>query len=93
MSLKNIAQQTLSILREGQFVTPSGQVVQFATTQQKAQQGTKLYRPDAVTQLLDGPTHADRDGATRSPTIEVTDESHTNSIPFSPLVIRISSSR
>lgn len=72
MSLKGIAKETLSILEEGKFTTPSGQVVDFSIEQQAAEKGTKLYNPNNVNELLQL-LQPEADG-TRNPVIEVTDE-------------------
>ncbi len=69
MSLKGIAKQTLEILDQGSYVGPSGTTIHLKKEVKAAVQGTKLYTPDQLAQLLDAP-------ATGSgvPIIEVTDE-------------------
>jgi uncharacterized protein (TIGR02452 family) len=70
MSLKAIAKETLDILERGEFVSPSGQTINFAAQQKMAEDGTKLYRPEDVSKLMEYTSDRDRG----SPTIEVTDE-------------------
>jgi uncharacterized protein (TIGR02452 family) len=52
MSLKGIAKETLDILERGEFISPSGQVINFAIEQKIAEDGTKLYRPEDVDRLM-----------------------------------------
>jgi uncharacterized protein (TIGR02452 family) len=70
MSLKEIARATLAILDNGGFVAENGAVVNFAAAQHRAEQGTILYRPEPIAQLLDKRP----DGKTGNCTIAVTDE-------------------
>ena len=43
MSLKNVATETLLILKKGQYVTESGNSVEFGSQQKEAVTGTRLY--------------------------------------------------
>ena len=52
MSLKNIAQQTLSILESGGFEAEDGRWVDFAQAQREAVAGSVLLTPDAGAELL-----------------------------------------
>jgi len=52
MSLKNIAKETLHILDEGKYVTPSGKTVELFAQQQAAVNGTTLYTPEQAHHLL-----------------------------------------
>lgn len=70
MSLKGVATQTLKILDAGYFLSPDGQRIDIEPALTEAINGTKLYRPDqfsAVMEMLH-PTKATR------AKIEVTDE-------------------
>ncbi|MGF1527656.1 MAG: TIGR02452 family protein [Candidatus Competibacterales bacterium] len=70
MSLKRIAQETLTITQDGAFTAPSGKVVHFAPAQRRAEDATVLYRPDELPGLL---AAQPPDGG-GFPTVEVTDE-------------------
>ncbi len=52
MSLKGIAKETLQILSKGEFISKSGNVINFATEQKMAEEATKLYCPEEVENLL-----------------------------------------
>jgi uncharacterized protein (TIGR02452 family) len=67
-ALKGVAQQTLEILHLGEYVSPSGKVVNIQAAQRAAEEGTVLYPPDASRALLDGT------GTVGKPRYEVTDE-------------------
>lgn len=71
MSLKNVAQETLTLLENGRFSTPAGKLVQFAAEQETAVSGTRLYTPEQLQTLLDTPASGE---ITQLPTITVTDE-------------------
>ncbi len=43
MSLKDVAQETLKIVREGKFINSLGKVIDFSEEQQAAEAGTLLY--------------------------------------------------
>ncbi|GAA3367746.1 TIGR02452 family protein [Streptomyces sannanensis] len=64
--LRNIAQQTMEIVRAGGYETPAGHEVSIAASVAAAEAGTRLYGPDPV------PVTPDRDFTT---VIEVTAES------------------
>ncbi|NEO85873.1 MAG: TIGR02452 family protein [Spirulina sp. SIO3F2] len=53
MSLKEVAKETLDILKSGQFVTKSGKVIEFAAEQKQAEDGTRLYSPEINESLLE----------------------------------------
>lgn len=52
MSLKGIAKETLQILSKGEFISKSGNVINFAAEQKMAEEATKLYCPEEVENLL-----------------------------------------
>jgi uncharacterized protein (TIGR02452 family) len=52
MSLKEIARQTLDILNNGEYFSPSGKIIRFASEQQAAMDGTELYTPQQAHDLL-----------------------------------------
>ena len=70
MSLKDVAQETLTIVREGKFINSLGKVIDFSEEQQAAEAGTLLYTPEQVSQLLQKPVSKDNHNAI----VEVTDE-------------------
>lgn len=70
MSLKSVAQETLSILEKGAYVTKDRKVVNFHVEQKMAEDGTKLYQPEEVESLL---KNASCNGENNC-LIEVTDE-------------------
>ncbi|MEO0455809.1 MAG: TIGR02452 family protein [Cyanobacteria bacterium P01_A01_bin.114] len=75
MSLKEIAQATLSILEAGQYVSNTGKIVVFADAQSAAVQGTRLYTPEQGAALLAKPlAESDSNSFPSRPAIEVTDE-------------------
>jgi hypothetical protein len=45
MSLKNTAQETLSILAAGKYTNSSGKIVEFLAAQEMAVKKTVLYTP------------------------------------------------
>mgnify|MGYP001214778136 CR=1 FL=1 len=71
MSLKGIAKETLSILDEGKFISPSGKIVNFKQEQLLAVNNTILYTPEKAKQLLD---KENNNSLQIFPKIEVTDE-------------------
>lgn len=71
MSLKGIAKETLAILDEGKFLTPSGKVVNFKQEQLLAVKNTILYTPEKAEQLL---VKENNNSSKKLPKIEVTDE-------------------
>ncbi|MEM7534456.1 MAG: TIGR02452 family protein [Chloroflexota bacterium] len=78
MSLKRIAKETLSILREGSYLTISLNLVDFSAEQQAAERGTRLYTPRHVDDLLDRRPPRSREHHTAQTTkIEVTNEKTT----------------
>ena len=52
MSLKAVAKETIKILESGQYTNNSGQIVNFAEEQKKAERETKLYTPEQLQKLL-----------------------------------------
>ncbi|KAF0236499.1 MAG: hypothetical protein FD167_4527, partial [bacterium] len=52
MSLKGVAKETLHILKEGKYITDSGNNVEFLSEQRNAVIGTKLYKPEQGYELL-----------------------------------------
>jgi uncharacterized protein (TIGR02452 family) len=52
VSLKGVAKETLDILEQGEFVSPSGKVINFAAEQKMAEDKTKLYKPEDVETLM-----------------------------------------
>ncbi len=71
MSLKNTAQETLDILKAGQYINSNGLTTEFLAAQQMAVKKTVLYTPEQLYLLLE------REVAIRSeqlPQIEVTAE-------------------
>lgn len=70
MSLKQKAKETLDLLESGEFTSPTGETFTFRKEQKKAEQETKLYRPEEGLALL----HAETPQSTGKPKIEVTDE-------------------
>ncbi|AFY91710.1 TIGR02452 family protein [Chamaesiphon minutus] len=71
MSLKNTAQETLSILKAGKYINSVGKTVEFMAAQQMAVKKTVLYPPQQSSALLAQPAAGTFD---RQPTIEVTSE-------------------
>src|SRR5262245_21751562 len=72
MSLTGVAQETLTIVEKGSYVSPSGKPVQVRDLVETAVRGTVLHRPadtDALLAARARPGH----GATR-PRIEITPE-------------------
>lgn len=59
MSLKQIAQETITICETGTYTAPSGRRVDIGAAQRAAEAGTRLYTPDALQQLLDRPPERD----------------------------------
>lgn len=70
MPLKKVAQETLRIVGEGRYISPTGKMVAFFADQQAAVNGTILYSPERGTQLLQGANSCE-EGET---IIEVTSE-------------------
>lgn len=70
MSLKGVSQETLDICEAGHYTGPSGAVIDISEAQQAAELSSLLYRPRALSQLLDGGDPGGGD----PPVIEVTDE-------------------
>ena len=71
MSLKEVARQTLKILDAGSYTSDSGRQVEFGAPLQRSIQGTKLYTPARLAELLErGFVKKETD----SPRIEITDE-------------------
>ncbi|MCP4149636.1 MAG: TIGR02452 family protein [bacterium] len=70
MSFKEIAKETLNVLKEGKLITNSGKTVDFSAGQLAAEKGTKLYRPGNLAELLQKP----EPGGTGNTVIEVTAE-------------------
>jgi uncharacterized protein (TIGR02452 family) len=68
--LKDIAQETLQIVEEGQYTSPSGNVVEFLAQQRAAVNGTTLYSPEQGQHLLQAQHPCDG----KEPRIEVTSE-------------------
>lgn len=70
MTLEEIAQETLRIIKEGKYQSPAGKTVEFLAQQRAAVNGTVLYTPQHVHQLLT------KQGGCESgtPIIEVTNE-------------------
>jgi uncharacterized protein (TIGR02452 family) len=68
--LKAVAQQTLEVLRLGEYVAPSGEAVNIAAAQRAAVEGTVLYGPEACRALL----HASGVPGGARAEYEVTDE-------------------
>jgi uncharacterized protein (TIGR02452 family) len=56
-NLASLAQETLAILRTGQYTSPSGRVVNLGKHLRQAKDGTHSYRPDAPVPV---PAFADR---------------------------------
>ena len=52
MSLKAIAKETLRILNEGKYISPSGKTIEFLAKQRAAVNGTILYSPEQGYNLL-----------------------------------------
>ncbi|MEM8640444.1 MAG: TIGR02452 family protein [Cyanobacteria bacterium P01_G01_bin.54] len=71
MSLKGVAKETLDIIKNGEFSSKSGKVIQFTTEQKKAEEGTRLYSPAMVDNLLQ---NSQLSGNQKSCSIEVTAE-------------------
>jgi uncharacterized protein (TIGR02452 family) len=71
MSLTGTAKETLEILERGGFVAGNGNNVNFALEQRRAEKNTKLYRPEAVRDLLGQRISIARRS---KPLVEVTDE-------------------
>ncbi|MBX2800836.1 MAG: TIGR02452 family protein [Myxococcales bacterium] len=57
MSLRQTARDTLSILEDGTYEAPSGAVRSIVAAQQAAVDGTRLYTPTDLRQLLRAPHH------------------------------------
>ncbi len=71
MSLKGTAKETLKILEEGQYVSPSGQTIRIKDEQDYAVKGTVLYTPEKAQEILSKtPDTSHR----QKPVIEVTNE-------------------
>lgn len=51
---KKIAEDTLKILERGYFETPSGKRVDISIIQEKAESGTKLYKPKDSDEIIKG---------------------------------------
>ncbi|TDC93813.1 TIGR02452 family protein [Actinomadura sp. 7K507] len=68
---RNTAQQTVEILGRGDYPAPSGRTVSIAGSLARAVEGTVLYRPDELDELLQRLPAAGPGTETR---IEVTDE-------------------
>jgi uncharacterized protein (TIGR02452 family) len=71
MSLKNTAQETLSILKEGKYTNSSGKIIEFLAAQEMAVKKTILYTPQQSYKLL---TKQVSSKSTQQPKIEVTNE-------------------
>ncbi len=71
MSLKNTAQETLSILAQGKYTNSSGEIVEFLAAQEMAVKRTVLYTPQQSYELLEKQVSAK---STHQPKIEVTNE-------------------
>ncbi|WP_408889308.1 TIGR02452 family protein [Myxococcus faecalis] len=69
MSLKELARQTVRITEQGQYVAPSGRVVQVGDLVERAVRGTVLYRPEDFSGLTPRGL-----AAGTAPRIEVTGE-------------------
>jgi len=52
MPLKNVAKETLTILKNGGYVTDSGTSVEFVSEQKAAVDGTRLYTPEQLQSLI-----------------------------------------
>ncbi len=52
MSLKNVATETLLILKKGQYLSESGNCVEFSSQQEEAVKGTRLYTPEFLASML-----------------------------------------
>lgn len=68
MSLAGVAQETLRIIKQGEYVAPSGRTVSLREPVERAVQGTVLYRPADFERLESPPSPG---GALR---VEVTPE-------------------
>lgn len=68
MSLKDAARQTLALIEQGTYTAPSGAPVSIAEAQRAAVEGTLLYTPERLRELLQVAS------AGSAPRIEVTDE-------------------
>lgn len=62
MSMRDVAQRTLTILREGGYQSPSGTHVELADEIAAAIAGTRLYTPGQLARLLDAPASAPAGG-------------------------------
>lgn len=70
MTLEEIAQETLQIIKDGKYQSPAGKTIEFLAQQYAAVNGTVLYTPQHVQQLLT----KSGGGVGSPPRIEVTDE-------------------
>lgn len=52
MQLKEIAKETLAISKKGSFTSKSGAIVNFSSEQKLAENGTTLYKPEQLEDLL-----------------------------------------
>lgn len=52
MSLSGLARQVLELLEKGSYVAPSGAEVSISTRQQRSVEGTRLYTPKQLEQLM-----------------------------------------
>jgi uncharacterized protein (TIGR02452 family) len=71
MSLKNTAQETLSILEVGKYTNQSGQTIEFLAAQKMAVEKTVLYTPEQSYALLEKRFSSP---SKQQPKIEVTNE-------------------
>lgn len=55
MSLRAVAEETLTILREGHYRSPGGAEVAIAAEQAEAVSGTRVWRPDELAELAKTP--------------------------------------
>lgn len=71
-SRKLIAEDTLKILETGYFITPSGKQIEIAEIQEKAENGTIVYRPATSDELLQNRTFQALDQPTEITVIKQT---------------------
>jgi uncharacterized protein (TIGR02452 family) len=73
MSLAGLAQETLKIVKEGQYQAPNGKWVQIRGEIAHAINGTRLYTPEKLAEMLKTRQET-KTGAGDLPTIEITPE-------------------
>ncbi len=86
MSLKGIAQETLSIVDAGSYVAPSGRTVSVRAEVEAAVRGTVLYRPEQLG-LSSGPNRPASDPSANQEGARFRRLSRFWSCPPAPIVI------